>query len=141
MFAEKTPTPVRHLARIAAFGFALLLAGAANALSIGDIQLHSRIGEPLRAVVPLGKLGSLAESDILVGRASEEVYRKYGVDHASFNSPLRFSLQVDAKGNGSVAISTEQVVDEPYVDMVMEVRWPTGHAVKQFTLLLDLPAK
>ena len=127
------------LVRGLALLLALLAAGAAQALTIGDIKLQSRLGEPLRAVVPLGNLGSLSGDDLLVGRASEDAYRAYGVDRAAYNNPLRYELMVDAKGNASVAVTTEQSISEPFVDMVLEVRWPEGRALRQFTLLLDLP--
>lgn len=140
MAAAGFPAHARRLASGITLFLALFAANVASALSIGEIELRSRVGEPLRAVVPLGNLGSLSQNDILVGRAAEDVYRAYGVDRASYNSPLRFELLVDAKGNASVSVSTEQPVAEPFVDMVLEVRWPTGRAIKQFTLLLDLPA-
>jgi pilus assembly protein FimV len=129
----------RRLLRGCALLFALAAASTAQALTIGDISLQSRLGEPLRAVVPLGNVGTLSEDQIRVGRAAEDVYRSYGVERAHYNSPLRFVLSVDAKGFASVAVSTEQPLSEPFIDMVMEVRWPDGRAVKQFTLLLDLP--
>jgi pilus assembly protein FimV len=140
MHAAGPPTLARRVARGLVVLVALLGAMAAQALSIGDIQLKSRLGEPLRAVVPLGNMGSLTGDDLIVSRANEDVYRAYGIDRASYNSPLRFEILVDARGNASVAVTTSQPVSEPFVDMVMEVRWPTGRAVRQFTLLLDLPA-
>jgi pilus assembly protein FimV len=129
----------RRLLRGFTLSLALLAAGTAHALSIGEIALKSRLGEPLRAVVPLGNIGTLSQEQILVGRAGEDVYRTYGVDRASFTSPLRFALNVDDKGFATVSVSTEQPLGEPFIDMVMEVRWPTGRAVRQFTLLLDPP--
>ena len=130
---------VRPLVRGLVLLLAMLGATAAQALTIGDIKLHSKIGEPLRATVALGNVGDLSGDQLLVGRASEDVYRAYGVDRASYNSPLRFELVVDAKGNASVNVTTPAPVNEPFVDMVMEVRWPAGRSVRQFTLLLDLP--
>lgn len=131
----------RGVLRSVILATALLAAAAAQALSIGEIDLQSRLGEPLRAIVPLGNLGSLAENQILVGRASEDVYRTYGIDRASYDRPLQFELMVDAKGDATVAVTTRQPVSEPFVDMVLEVRWPSGRAVKEFTLLLDPPAR
>jgi pilus assembly protein FimV len=135
------PAQVLRLSRGLLLLASLVAASAASALSIGELELRSRIGEPLRAVVPLGNLGSLAQGDIIVGRASDEAYRAYGVDRSTFSGAIRFELQVDPKGNASVSVSTEKPVSEPFVDMVLEVRWPTGRAVKQFTVLLDLPPR
>jgi pilus assembly protein FimV len=118
---------------------ALCATSVAQALSIGEINLHSMLGQPLRASVALGHLGSLSEQQVSVGSAPEADYRKLGVELASSPATIRYELTVDAKGYASVLLSTEQPVVEPMLDMVMEVRWPTGRTVRQFTVLLDLP--
>jgi pilus assembly protein FimV len=128
------------LRRLVFLAFALG-ANAAMALSVGEIVVRSRLGEPLRASVPLGRLGSLSESEVQVSRASEEVHNSYGIDHATYASPLAFKLQVDGNGVASVLVSSEQPVGEPYLDFVLEVRWPAGRSVKRFTLLLDPPPR
>ena len=132
---------ISHTARsvlraLAALVF-LLGAGSALALSVGEIELLSRLGEPLEATVPLGRLGALTQSDVQVARASEDVYRSYGIDLNGPISALKFSLQVDSKGVASVRVSSDQPVSEPYLYFVLDVRWPTGRSVKRFTLLLD----
>jgi pilus assembly protein FimV len=116
-------------------------ADSALALSVGEIHVRSHIGEPLRATVPLGRLGSLSESDVQISRASEEIHRSYGIDHANYTSPLVFTLQVDRKGEASVLVSSEQPVGEPYLDFVLEVRWPEGRSLKHFEVLLDPPPR
>jgi len=120
---------------------ALLTAGAAQALSLGDAILQSRLGDPLRVSIPLGRLGSLGENDIVVGRAPNADYTKYGVERVSTTSSLRFALRVESNGNASVEVSTEQPFTEPLLDMVVEVRWPAGRLVRQYSLLLDLPRR
>lgn len=131
----------KRLLRGVALAAALLAAAAAQALSIGQISVRSHLGQPLHAVVPLGKLGSLSEAEILVGSAGREVYRQYGVEPALTSTALQFELLVDARGEASVAIRTRDPVNEPFIDMVLEVRWPSGRAIRQFTLLLDPPAR
>ena len=116
-------------------------ANSTLALSVGEINVRSHLGEPLRATVPLGRLGSLSESDVQISRASEEVHRSYGIDHATYASPLVFTLQVDRKGEASVLVSSEQPVGEPYLDFVLEVRWPAGRSLKHFEVLLDPPPR
>ena len=112
-------------------------ANAAMALSVGEIEVRSHLGEPLRASVPLGRLGSLSESEVQVSRANDDVHRSYGIDLAAYTSLLRFALQVDRKGVASVTVSSDQPVTEPYLDFVLEVHWPQGRSVKRFTVLLD----
>lgn len=128
------------LRRLVFLAFALG-ANATLALSVGEIKVQSRLGEPLRAAVPLGRLGDLSETEVQVRRASEDVHRSYGIDQAPVSAQLRFTLQVDRKGEASVLVSSEQPVGEPYLDFVLEVRWPTGRSVKRFTVLLDPPPR
>lgn len=117
---------------------ALLAAGTAQALSLGNASLQSRVGEPLRVSIPLGSLGAVTQNEIIVGRAPEADYARFGIDPAALTVPLRFELLVDRSGNASVEVRSEQPVSEPFVDLVVEVRWPTGRLVRQYTLLLDL---
>ena len=117
---------------------ALLAAGTAQALSLGNASLQSRVGEPLRVSIPLGSLGAVTQNEIIVGRAPEADYARLGIDPAALTTPLRFELLVDRSGNASVEVRSEQPVSEPFVDLVVEVRWPTGRLVRQYTLLLDL---
>ena len=120
---------------------ALLAAGTAQALSLGNASLQSRVGEPLRVSIPLGNLGAVTQSEIIVGRAPEADYARLGIDRAALSTPLRFELLVDRSGNASVEVRSEQPVSEPFVDIVVEVRWPTGRLVREYTLLLDLPPR
>jgi pilus assembly protein FimV len=116
-------------------------ANASLALSVGEMDVRSHLGEPLRATVPLGRLGSLSASDVQISLASEDVHRSYGIEQATHSSPLVFTLQVDRKGEASVLVSSEQPVGEPYLDFVLEVRWPAGRSLKHFEVLLDPPPR
>ncbi|MCG3170573.1 MAG: hypothetical protein CALGDGBN_02140 [Pseudomonadales bacterium] len=140
------PVPLHHAwragLRVLMLCAALLAAGSVHALSLGNASLQSRVGEPLRVSIPLGHLGTLDGSQILVGHAPEADHDRFGIERVTaVASALRFELVVDRSGSASVEVRTEQPVAEPYVDMVVEVRWPTGRLVKSYTLLLDLPPR
>jgi pilus assembly protein FimV len=112
-----------------------------RALGLGDIELQSSLGSPLLATIALGSTGSVGQSEILAGSASEAVYRDYGVDKAAYTGSLRYTITVDAKGNAVVHVSSTQPITEPMIDMVVELKWPTGRSVKHYTVLLDPPAR
>lgn len=119
----------------------LLASPSLRALGLGDIALESTLGSPLRATIALGSLGSISDSEILVGSASETVYRDYGVEKAAYTGNLRYTFEIDGKGNATVRVSSTQPITEPMIDMVVELRWPSGRSVKHYTLLLDPPAR
>ncbi|MFM7273083.1 MAG: FimV family protein [Gammaproteobacteria bacterium] len=121
---------------------ALVLASAPlRALGLGDIRLESTLGSPLRATIEIGSMGAVGASEVLVGAASETVYRDYGVEKAAYTGSLRYAIDVDAKGSAVVHVSSPQPITEPMVDMVVELKWPSGRSVKHYTLLLDPPAR
>jgi pilus assembly protein FimV len=126
-----------HMLRVVAAAATLLMAATVNALTIGDVQLHSHLGEPLRATVAIENLGSLSAGELIVGSAPEADYRAMGIEKTFLASTLKYELDVAKGGRGTVEISTANPVGEPYVDIVLEIRWPGGRAVRQFTLLLD----
>lgn len=116
----------------------MLAADSALAISLGNASLQSRIGEPLRVSIPLGRLGSLDRESIIVGHAPEADYDRLGIERGS-DSLLHFELVVDRRGNASIEVRSQRPLTEPYVDMVVQVRWPSGRLVRAYTLLLDLP--
>ena len=115
----------------------LLCGRMGYALSIGEIDLQSHVGEPLRAVITLSNLGSLSPEDLRVTLASEAEFRRHGMERPEFKGNLKLSMQVDKQGKTSILVTTVRPVNEPLVDLLLQVRWPAGQALKEFTLLLD----
>ena len=53
---------------------------------------------------------------------------------------LRFALDRRSDGNYVVRISSAQPVNEPYLDVMVELTWATGRVIREYTVLLDPPA-
>ena len=135
-----TPTPLFAAWRMLMLCAALLATGAVHELSLGDASLQSRVGEPLRVSIPLGHLGTVDRNSIIVGHAPDADYDRFDMEHRSGSArTLHFQLEVDRNDRASIEVRTAQPVSEPYVDMVVQVRWPSGRLVRAYTLLLDLP--
>lgn len=132
---------VTALLRSSALVALVLVSAPARALGLGDIRIESTLGSPLRASIALGDMGTTSAGEILVGSASEAVYRDYGIEKAAYTGSLRYSVDIDDKGNARVRVSSTQPVSEPMIDMVVELKWPSGRAVKHYTLLLDPPTR
>ncbi|GIX29564.1 MAG: hypothetical protein KatS3mg124_0036 [Porticoccaceae bacterium] len=117
----------------------LLASGYVSALGLGDIRLHSALNEPLDAEIPLTDVEGLAGKDILVGLASHEEFADAGVDRALVLSDLVFRVEMDAPGGPVVRVLSRRPIQEPYLDFLVDLRWPSGRLVREYTLLLDLP--
>ena len=131
MFSKRFPPLVVALAA--------LNAGFAQALGLGEITLHSQLDQPLNAEIRLRGMGDLDPDQIIVRLAPAADFERSGVDRLYSLTEMRFDVRPGKSGEGVVQIRTEQPVREPYLDFLIEVRWPSGRVLREYTLLLDLP--
>lgn len=129
---------VRKLAL--AVGLVSALGGnAALALGLGEIKLNSTLNQPLNAEISLLQTRGLGENEIRVRLASPEDFERAGVDRSYLLSELRFD--VDYSGSQPVLRVTSGVpIREPFLNFLVETRWPSGRLLREYTLLMDLPA-
>lgn len=112
------------------------LASSALGLGVGSVEVSSHLGAPLQAEIPLINIGDLNENQILIALASHADYERLSVDPLYFHQQLRFTPVLD-KRSGTIRISTQMPVSEPYLNFVISVKWPGGSLLREYTLLLD----
>ena len=123
---------------------AVFVAGAmhgqlASALGVGDIATASTLNQPFKAFIPLRDAKGLEAAQLRVELADQQAFRNAGVDRTQFLNTLEFLVEVGGDGRGRIVVSTPQPVVEPYLDFIVEVRWPSGRMLREYTVLLDLP--
>lgn len=112
-----------------------------SALGLGDIEMQSFLNEPLRAEVLLLDTRQLTVDDIRVRLAQNDDFDRLGVERSYFLTSINFDIEVDeGSGIGRVLLSTDAAVLEPYLDLIIEIRWPTGRLLREYTILVDPPA-
>ncbi len=124
---------------IAAGVAALLFSGWVSALGLGEIKLNSALNEPLDAEIPLINLGELEEGEILAGLAAPRQFENAGVERQLLLTSLIFRLDLDAPEGPVLRVNSRKPIREPYLDFLVEVEWPSGRLLREYTLLLDLP--
>lgn len=118
----------------------LLPAGLANAVGLGQVELHSALNQPLDAEIELINAGDLDNSQIFVKLASQEDFERAGVDREYFLTKINFNVVLDRKtGQNVIRLKTRDRVQEPFLNFVVEARWPNGRVLREYTVLLDLP--
>ena len=111
------------------------------ALGLGDIRIQSFLNEPLRAEVELLDTRELLVDDIRIRLAGSEDFDRLGVERSYFLTGIQFEVRIDAAtGQGVILLSTEDAVLEPYLDFIIEARWPSGRLLREYTVLVDPPA-
>ena len=118
---------------------ALLYTSAAIAVGFGEIVLKSALNEPLNAEIELTNVGDIDDSMLLVKLASPQAFTQAGVSRDFYLTALDFAVGKNATGETIVRVTTEQPVVEPYLDFLVQLEWPSGQLLREYTLLLDLP--
>ena len=110
----------------------------AEAAGIGKLTVLSGLGQPLRAEVDVA-----ANREELAGMtarlAPQDAFRQAGVDYAAVLHDLRFTLDKGANGQAVVKVTSVKPINEPFLDFLVELNWPAGRLVREYTFLLDPP--
>ena len=113
---------------------------SASALGLGKLSVKSALGEPLRAEIDINSLNPEESATLQVRVASPETYRAAGVDYNSVLSGANIVLQRRADGRPYLRISSDRPVQEPFVDVILDLGWSAGRLVREYTLLFDPPS-
>jgi FimV-like protein len=113
-----------------------LISAAATAGGLGQLTLQSAFGESLKAEITVVALRP-GEAETLSARiASPEAFREASVDYAPVISSLRASIQ-RRESNYYVVLTSTQPINEPFLDVLVELNWATGRLVRQYTFLIN----
>ena len=128
----------RLIQRTVVAALAALFAHAGWTLGLGNTSLHSHLNEPLWAELLLLDADGLDPADIKVGLASQQDFERLGVDRAYFLTGIVFDVKV-VDATLVALMTTKMPLREPYLNFVVEARWPEGRLLREYTLLIDLP--
>lgn len=120
---------------------ALLALGGSNAqaLSLGRITVQSALGEPLHAEIDIPELNADEASSLKVQVALPATFKSAGLDYSPVLTGLRMVLQKRPDGRSYLRLSSDQLVQEPFVDLILDAAWQSGRVVRNYTMLFDPP--
>lgn len=110
------------------------LACAAN---MGGINVASALGHPLKAEISLSELGKTDKSGLVAKLASVNDFKGAGIDYPYSLPKLAFEIATRANGESYIKLTSTQPVNEPFVSLLIELSWPTGKLLREYTFLLD----
>ena len=109
-----------------------------DAAGLGRLTVNSGLGQPLRAEVEVTSLTDNEASSLKARLARPEAFRQAGLEFNPALTGLRFDVQRQGAG-AIVKITSSRPVNEPFVDLLIELNWNSGKFVREYTFLLDPP--
>ncbi len=115
-----------------------LLPAAASAAGLGKLTVLSALGQPLRAELDIN--ASREELSSMAARlASPDTFKQAGIEYVPALGNIRLSVDKRASGAPYLRISSERPMNEPFLDLLVEITWAQGRLVREYTFLLDPP--
>ena len=116
------------------------VAGSAWGLSVGKATVQSSLGQGLRAEVEVSSATDAEADSLTADLAPLQAYAASNLDVRPALNGIKVSVQRQAGGNAVIRIIGEQPINEPVLQVLLDVRWSTGKMVRGFTLFIDPPA-
>lgn len=129
-------------ARIVSPVFIALLAclpATGHALGLGKLKVHSSLNQPLNAEINFTSLTEAELKGLTVSLASRADFTAAGVERAPFLAQIKFSVNRNADGRYTLRFSTPTPIDEPFLHLLLQIDWPGGRLVREYTALIDPP--
>lgn len=114
---------------------ASLQSGAAN---LGRLEIKSVLGEPLRAEVSISATPAEVAS-LKAQIASADAYESAGLVHSGVVSQLAVTLKKDTGAEPVLLITSAGPVNEPVLDLLLELSWSSGRVARIYTAFIDPP--
>jgi pilus assembly protein FimV len=117
----------------------LLLSCTAGAAGLGQMNVLSSLGQPFQAEIELVSARKEDANTLLVRIAPPEVYRQANVQYGAALRGMSVSLQQRPNGQLYIRASSPRPINEPFVNLLIELHWSDGKLVREYVALLDPP--
>jgi len=110
----------------------------ASAAGLGGLAVLSSLGQPFRAEIDL--VSQKDELATLSSRiASPDAYKQANFQYSPALAGLRLNVKQRPDGRAYIEITSSRPVDEPFVDLLIELNWDSARIIRGYTALIDPP--
>ena len=112
---------------------------AIHAAGLGKLSVNSALGQILNAEIDLVAVQP-GEADSLNARvAPPEAFREARIEYVPALRLLRFTADKRPNGQPYLKVTSIAPINEPFLDVLVEVSWPAGRLQREYPILLDPP--
>ena len=124
----------RLLTNAVIFAGGLMVSSQLLALGLGELKLESALSQPLKAEIELVDAKNLTKWEIKPNLATQKDFDLAGVERVFFLTKIEFKVEGDR-----IVLSTREPINEPFLNFLIELNWPSGRVLREYTVLLDPP--
>lgn len=113
-----------------------MLFSNANAAGLGKLTVLSSLGQPLHAEIELTAVSKDEVGTLIPKLASTEAFRQANIEFNPALFSLRFAIE-QRGGRQFIRVTSPQPINEPFIDMLLELGGGGNRLVREYTFLLD----
>lgn len=118
----------------------LVLSSAfAHAVGMGRLAVLSTLGHPLLAEIELLGIEKADIPNLSVRLGSREAYQQAGLQYGAALTGLRLSIERRPNGEPYIRVMSLRPVNEPFVELLIELSTTSERLLRQYTVLIDPP--
>ncbi len=117
----------------------LLVPVLAHAAGLGRLTVQSNIGQPLNAEIDLVSVRGDEASSLVARLASPDAYQQSNLQYNSSLTGLKLSVERRADGQYFIKVAGSRPINEPFIDLLIELSGGGNKLVREYTALLDPP--
>lgn len=119
----------------------LLLPAYSHALGLGRLKVHSALNEPLNAEVEFTSITEKEIKGLNASLATRADFDAAGIERQPYLSTIKFTVAKRLDGHYILQLQTEQPLDEPFVHFLLQIEWPGGRVIREYSALIDPPVQ
>jgi len=124
------------LKAVSAAVLSALLVSPGFAAGLGKLTVLSSLGQPLNAEIELTAVSKDEAGALTPKLAPVDAFRQANIDFNPALLTLRFAVE-QRNGRQYIRVSSSQPINEPFVDMLLELGGGNGRLIREYTFLLD----
>ena len=117
--------------------FVLILSVSTHAAGLGKMTVNSALGQPFNAEIDLVTVNAEDLSSLTASIASLEAYAQASIQYEAYFSSLKLSIESRANGRPYIKLSSPQAINEPFLNLLVELNWSSGRLLREYIVLLD----
>ena len=117
----------------------LLFAPMSWALGLGEIEIKSKLNQPLDAEIQITSASDSELDAVVFSIPTDAVFDRYDLDRPEILNTVRFVVENRGSSNKVIRLFSAQVVKDPFLTFLIQADWPQGRMLREYTVLVDPP--
>lgn len=108
-----------------------------HAAGLGKLIINSALGQPLSAEIDVVANNREEIPSLKATIATREAFTQAGINYEPHFSTIKVSIESRSNGDPYVKLTSPQAINDPFLNLLMELNWASGRILREYAILLD----